>query len=149
MLALCSTWWCSTVYNSLANKGCYNQIFCLVALINILGMDLTLVLVMHLFTIMPRRRLWCSACSTRHVTTSDGILFVHLSTVMTEFLGMQTGFFFDPIVTCPVCLVLLPKFCWSFFKTNDLSLGDLLVQIAGRVLVDTPNPLPSLVSEWW
>ena len=52
----------------------------------------SVVAAMHLFTVMPRERLWFSACSTRDVTF-DGILFVCPRMVIKEFLGMQTGFF--------------------------------------------------------
>ena len=104
--ALCWTRWYSTVYNSAANKGCHNQTFHLVVLIRITGMDLDLTLATHLFIVMPRGRLWCSASSTRH-TPLGCILVVCSNTVMTEFLGMQIGFFLEPLVTCPMCLVAL------------------------------------------
>ena len=120
--ALCSTGWYSAVYNSVANKSYHNQIFHLVVLINITGMDLALTLATHLFTTMPRGRLWCSACSTRH-TVLGWILLVCPSTVMTEFLGMQIGFYLQPIVTCPTCLVVSSKFCWSFIFTQVICFG--------------------------
>ena len=135
MLALCSTWWYFTMCSSVANKGCHNQMFCLVVLINIIGMDLALVLATHLFTIMSRSRLWCSACSTRHATFG-GILFVCSYMVITAFLGMQTGFLFEPTVTCPICLVLLPKFCWSFFSLW----GFYLITLLGHSLGRHPQP---------
>ena len=112
--ALCSTGWYSTVYNSVANKGCHNQTFCLVVLINITGTDLDLNLVTHLFTIIPWGRLWCSACSTRH-TALGWILVVHPGTVITEFLEMQIGFFLEPIVTFKCVWLHHQNFVGLFF----------------------------------
>ena len=128
--AWCSTRWYSVVYNSVANKGCCNQTFCFVVLINITGTDLDFTVATHLFTTIPWSSWWCSACSTRH-TAFGWTLVVCPSTVITEFLGMQIGFILDPIVTCPMCLVTSSKFCWSFFYTGHLVLGMLLVLFVG------------------
>ena len=124
----------------MTNKGCHNQMFYLVVLIRVISTALAFGVATHLFTIMPRGRSWCSACSTRHVTF-DGIFFVCPSTVMTEFPGMQVGFFFDPTVTWPKCLVLLPKLC--------LFGGCIHSDSRDTVLEDTPNTLLSCVPEWW
>ena len=104
-LTLCSTWWYSTVNSLVANKGCCNQTFCLVVLIRIIGTALAFVLAKHLFTMMPRGRLWCSACSSRHVTF-DGILSVCPRMVITESLGCKQDF--SKIQLWPVLFV---QFC--------------------------------------
>ena len=119
----------STVSNSAASKGCHNQAFCLVVLINITGMDLDFTVATHLFTTIPWGRLWCSACSTRH--TALGWTLVCPSTVITEFPGMQIGLFLDPIVTHLMCPVTSSKFCWSFFLTGHLALGMIFAQFVG------------------
>ena len=147
MLALCSTWWYSTVFNLVANKGCHNQMFCLVVLINIIGMDLALVLATHLFTVMSSGWLWCSACS-RHVTF-DGILSVCPGTVMTEFLGNQTGFLFEPAVTSRYVQFYYQNFVDLFLDRSSVFGGFTCSSCWDTVWVDTPNPLPSLASEWW
>ena len=50
---------------------------------------------------------------------------------MDEFPGMQIGFFFDPIVTCPMCPVTSSKFCRSFFYTGHLYSGMIFVHSVG------------------
>ena len=50
---------------------------------------------------------------------------------MDECPGMQIGFCFDPIVTCPMCPVTSSKFRWSFFYTGHLYLGMILVHSVG------------------
>ena len=147
MLALCSTWWYFVVNKSVANKGCCNQIFCLVVLVRITSKALASVVAMHLFTIMPRGRLWYSACSTRHVTF-NGILFLHPGTVMTEYPGMQKGFFFYATVTFPIQLIGLPKFCWSFLDRSSIFGGSIYSDLWDTVLKDTPNTLPSHAYDW-
>ena len=110
MLALCSTWWSSTMYNLVANNGCCKQIFCLVVLIRIIGTDLALIIATHLFTTMPIGGLWCSVCSTRHVTF-NGILFVCPRMVMTEF-PEDANRIFSLIQLWPV---LYTQFCYQNF----------------------------------
>ena len=122
ILALSPIWWQSTINNSVINKGCHVQIFCLVMLIRMIGTALALTVATHLLTLMLRCRLWCSACSTRYVIL-DGTLVVCPWTVMTEFLGIQTGFFFDPIVTCPIHSFSVLKFHQSFSDRSSSSLG--------------------------
>ena len=97
ILTLCSIlsiWF--TINNSMAKST-----FCLVVLIRMTGTLPAFVVATHLFMTMARGSLWCWACSTWQVIL-DGILLVCPSTVMTEFPGMQTGFCFEPIVTCPM-----------------------------------------------
>ena len=134
--AWCSTGWYFAVYNSAANKVCCNQTFCLLVLINITDMDLDFTFATHIFTTIPCGKLWCSACFTRH-TALGCILVVCPCTVMTKFLGMQIGFFLEPVVTSPMCPVTSSKFCWSFFYTGHLVLGILLVLIAGTQVEKT------------
>ena len=55
-------------------------------------------------------------------------------TVMTEFPGIQIGFFLEPIVTCSMCLVASSKFCWSFFNTGHLFWGVLFVLVGGTLI---------------
>ena len=122
--------------------------FCLVVLIWIIGTDLVLVMATHLFTIMHRDRLWCSACSNRHVTF-DGILFLCPDTVMTELLGRQTGCFFDLTVICPIYLVYHQFSVGLFLDMSSVFWGSICSDCLKTVWVDTPNTLPSLVPEWW
>ena len=91
ILDLCSIWWHSMVNNSVANKGFHIQTFCFEVFIRMTGTLLVIVVVTHLFITMPRGRLWCLACSTRHAIF-DGIL-VHPKTVVTKFPWTQIGFF--------------------------------------------------------
>ena len=46
----------------------------------------------------------------------DGNLLACPSTVTAELLGTQTGFFFEPIMTCPMAPVFSLNFCWSVFR---------------------------------
>ena len=58
-------------------------------------------------------RLWCSACSTWHVTLGCNLL-VHPSMVIVEFPGMQIGCCLVPIVTWPINPSFLIKDAWTF-----------------------------------
>ena len=126
ILALChilSIW--SVANNSVATKGCQIQTFHFKVLFRMTGTLLAFVVATHLFMIILRGMLWCSACSTRQVTL-DGNLLVHPSTVKTELLGTQTGFSFKPIVTCPMALSFPLTFHWSFFLDRSSVFGDLV-----------------------
>ena len=115
MLALCSIFsiW-SMLNSSAANKGCWIHTFCLLVLTRMTGTLLAFVVATHLLITMLGGRLWCWACSTRQVIFSETLL-VHSSTVMAKLPGTQTGFCFEPIVTCPMTPSFLLKFKWSFF----------------------------------
>ena len=63
---------------------------------------------------MPSSRLWCSACSTRHVILG-GNLLVHPGMVIVEFPGMQIGCCLVPIVTWAINPSFLIKDGWTFF----------------------------------
>ena len=45
-----------------------------------------------------------------------GILLVHPKTVITELPETQTGFFFEPIMTCPMAPFFPLQFCCPFFR---------------------------------
>ena len=50
----------------------------------------------------------------------DGILLVYSRAVITEFLGTQSGFFFEPIVTCPMSPFLSAKFLLVFLDRSSV-----------------------------
>ena len=50
---------------------------------------------------------------------------------MMELPGMQTGFFLEPIATCPVHPSLLVNFIGLYFYTGHLSLGSWVVEFEG------------------
>ena len=77
----------STSNSSAANKGCLTHRLYLLVLIIIMGIVLAFRIAMHWLITMPSGRLWCSACSTRHVILG-GNLLVHPRIVMVELLGM-------------------------------------------------------------
>ena len=134
ILALYSIWWQSVVNNSAANKGCHTQIFCLVVLIRITGTALAFVVATQLFITILRGRLWCLACSTMHVIFY-GSLLVCPRTVIAELPWIQTGFFFEPMVTCPICPSSADLDCWSFLFRQVICLwGFRLFNLLGHDL---------------
>ena len=101
--------------NSAAKKGCLIHTLYLLVFIIITGMVLAFGMAIHWLITMPSGRLWCFACSTRHVTL-DGNLLVHPSIVIVEFPGMQIGCCLVPIVTWPIIPSFLIKDGWTFFS---------------------------------
>ena len=98
----------STLYNSVANKGCLAHALYLLVLIMIMGIVLAFRIAMHQLITIPRGRLRCSTCSTRHVTLG-GNLLVCPRKLLAEFLGMQIGCCLLPIVTWLVSPSFLRK----------------------------------------
>ena len=91
----------------------------------ITGIDLAFGVATYLFITMPGGRLWCSACSTRHVIL-DGNLLVCPGIVIVELPGMQIGCYLVPIVTWPISPSLPIKDGWAFFLVMSADfLGDL------------------------
>ena len=150
MLALCSipsTW--SVLNNSAANKGCKIQTFCLLVLKRMIGTLLAFVVATQLLITMPGGRLWCWACSTRQVILGE-ILLVCPCTVIAELPGKQTGFCFEPIVTCPMVPFFLLKFNWSFFLDRSSVFGDWLALMFWDMTSNVAlNVLFFHMLEWW
>ena len=96
-----------------ARKGCLINTLYLLVFIIITGMVLAFGIAAHQFIIMPSGRLWCSACSTRHVTL-DGNLLVCPSIVIVESPRMQIGCCLVPIVAWHISPSFLIKDGWTF-----------------------------------
>ena len=110
--------------NSLAaNKGFLILTLYLLVFMMITGMFLAFGIVTHWLITMPSGRLWCSACSTRHVILG-GNLLVHPGIVIIEFLGMQIGCWLSPFIAWPINPSFLIKDGWTFFSQVSQFLGD-------------------------
>ena len=104
----------SALYNSAANKGCLTHMLYLLVVIIMMGIVLAFGIDIHQLITILSGRLWCSACSIRHVILG-GNLLVHPRIVIVEFLGMQIGCCLLPIVTWPISPSFLRKDGWTFF----------------------------------
>ena len=134
----------SASYISAANKGCLTHTLCLLVLIIIMGIALAFGIAMHQLNTMPSCRMWCSACSIRHVVLG-GNLLVCPGMVIVEFPGIQIGCCLLPIVTWPINPSFLRKDHLTFFSEVSRSPGGRLDVLISLVI----NRLHSKIKLFW